>query len=143
MSEHYAFVRHNMLNFKKLQEAEVHGRGEDQSSKNRRRADARERCVSITEADGKLRLGGEHFNLRAAYRRHKKETGAREHPRGKPVMHMLVGVSPKWVKEAGNLHDPNNPAQPKAAEGCPSMGRADLRRMLRRSHGHRRNGRRG
>ncbi len=99
-----------MLNFKKLQEAEAHGQGTDKSSQMRRREGYDgPRCLSITEADGQPRIGGEHFNLRDAYRRHKKETGAREHPRGKPVMHMIVGVSPDWVREGGDLHDPDNP----------------------------------
>ena len=108
MSKPYAFLRHKLLDFPKLAAAERHGQGLDQTSKRRRRLNAVERCLSIC-GDGEAKIGGEHFQLKRAFAEHKKKHGAREHPNGRPVLHLIVGVSPSWVKEGGDPHDPDNP----------------------------------
>ncbi len=45
----------------------------------------------------------------AAYERRKAATGARERGNTAPVINLLCVVSPGWVKETGDLHDPENP----------------------------------
>lgn len=45
----------------------------------------------------------------ASFKAFKKGKGASERKGAQLGLHMLVGVSPQWVKEAGDLHDPHNP----------------------------------
>lgn len=45
----------------------------------------------------------------AAFKALKKGRGAGERKGAQLGLHMLVGVSPEWVREAGDLHDPANP----------------------------------
>jgi hypothetical protein len=51
----------------------------------------------------------EDFDLMACLKAHKLMTGARERASAPMMLHVLLWVSPQWVKDAGDLHDPENP----------------------------------
>lgn len=52
---------------------------------------------------------GDPRDLLAAFKAHKRETGAGER-KGSPLMlQALCVVSPEWIEETGGLHDPGNP----------------------------------
>ena len=48
-------------------------------------------------------------DLVADYRRMRSELGARERRGAALGIHLLIGVSPRWVEQMGDLHDPQNP----------------------------------
>jgi len=81
-----------------------HARREDETSKPRVRADATPGTALSWSCDD-----GPRPDYAASFRALKKAKGAGERKGAKLGLHMLVGVSPEWVKEAGDLHDPENP----------------------------------
>jgi hypothetical protein len=47
----------------------------------------------------------------AAFKAFKKEKGVGERKGAKLGLHIMCGVSPEWLAEAGDIHDPENPRQ--------------------------------
>lgn len=47
----------------------------------------------------------------ASFKTFKKEKGAGERKGAKLGVHIMCGVSPEWLAEAGDIHDPENPRQ--------------------------------
>lgn len=45
----------------------------------------------------------------AAYEAHKEKAAAAERTGAALGLHLLIGVSPEWIEEGGDLHDPRNP----------------------------------
>ncbi|MDO5759040.1 MAG: hypothetical protein Q4P24_16535 [Rhodobacterales bacterium] len=81
-----------------------HARREDETSKPRVRGDdVRGLALSWSIDDGPRP------DYAASFRSLKKARGAGERKGAQLGLHMLVGVSPEWVREAGDLHDPENP----------------------------------
>lgn len=99
----YVCVRTEKIGgYRKLQTIEAHGRREDEES--RTRADPARFDDNIAESSVDDPLA-----VVEAFKQRKAETGAREY-KGAPVgVHVLCTVSPEWIKEAGGLHDPQNP----------------------------------
>ena len=64
--------------------------------------------------------------MASAYRHARKEQGARERKGTRPVAHLLLGVSPEWVKEAGDLHDRDNPNLVKLAETARAWAESEM-----------------
>jgi len=58
------------------------------------------------------------LDLVAAFKAHKKETGAVERGNAEIGTHLLVVVPPEWIKEGGDIHDPNNPNTLKAIQAA-------------------------
>lgn len=81
-----------------------HARREDETSKPRIRSDASPGTALSWSCDD-----GPKPDYAASFRAFKKDKGASERKGAQIGLHMLVGVSPEWVKEAGDLHDPKNP----------------------------------
>lgn len=81
-----------------------HARREDQTSKDRVRADAEPGASLSWSCDD-----GPKPDYSASFKAFKRDKAAAERKGAQLGLHMLVGVSPEWVKEAGDLHDPSNP----------------------------------
>lgn len=81
-----------------------HARREDETSKPRVRPDVQPGTALSWSIDN-----GPTPDYATSFRALKKAKGASERKGAQLGLHMLVGVSPEWVKEAGDLHDPANP----------------------------------
>lgn len=81
-----------------------HARREDETSKPRIRSDASPGAALSWSCDEAPTP-----DYAASFRAFKKAKGASERKGAQIGLHMLVGVSPEWVKEAGDIHDPENP----------------------------------
>lgn len=82
----------------------LHARRQDTTSPARIRVDAEPGAALSWAIDG-----SPNPDYGAAFKALKKVRNAGERKGAQLGLHMLVGVSPQWVKEAGNLHDPLNP----------------------------------
>lgn len=101
----FAYCRtHQIRSVQYLGHQSRHARREDETSKPRIRADAIPGTALSWSFDE-----GPRPDYAASFRALKKEKGASERKGAQLGLHMLVGVSPEWVKEAGDLHDPENP----------------------------------
>ena len=80
-----------------------HARREDETSKPRVRPDVQPGTALSWSIDN-----GPTPDYASSFRALKKAKGASERKGAQLGLHMLVGVSPEWVKEAGDLHDPAN-----------------------------------
>ena len=97
----------------------AHGRGKGALAVMRRRADAtcrgiaacvgsdgqwleRRTVAANDESEPRLKIGD-------AWLHHVKAHGAGIRANANMALHLLVGVSPEWVEEAGRLHDSENP----------------------------------
>lgn len=99
----YASVRsRKIVNLTALRNAERHGRRQDESS--HKRADLSKTANSLvwSSVDDPLAVVD-------AWKDRKKTTGAQEYGGACVAMHHLCIVSPGWIQEAGDLHDPKNP----------------------------------
>lgn len=81
-----------------------HARREDETSKPRIREEVSPGTALSWSCDDAPRP-----DYAASFRAFKKAKGAGERKGAQLGVHMLVGVSPEWVREAGDLHDPKNP----------------------------------
>lgn len=82
----------------------AHARRQDTTSPARIRPDAEAGTALAWSFDD-----GPRPDYGAAFKALKKARGAGERKGAQLGLHMLVGVSPDWVQEAGDLHDPANP----------------------------------
>lgn len=82
----------------------LHARREDTTSPARVRPDATPGAALSWSVDD-----GPRPDYGAAFKAMKKVKGAGERKGAQIGLHMLVGVSLDWVREAGDLHDPDNP----------------------------------
>ena len=149
----YAFTRTARLDFAGLAKAEIHGRGDDVSSRKRRRPDATQRALAVAlddkgryidqdgddlfadkdapdegegEGEGKDE-GTDRFDpyaIKAAFKRHKERQGAAEKKGVRPVMHVVVGVSPEWL--GAGVHDPASPRVRRLLESAVQWANAEL-----------------
>ena len=101
-----------------LRAMEMHARGEGKRAEARRRPDATTRAVATAmNAAGKLlpvkrTQAGQRTELvayRQAWRNHMEAQGAGIRKNAKMGLHLIVGVSPAWIAETGDVHDPRNP----------------------------------
>lgn len=80
-----------------------HARREDETSKPRIRRDVSPGTALSWSCDD-----GPKPDYAASFRAFKQSKGASERKGAQIGLHMLVGVSPEWIREAGDLHDPAN-----------------------------------
>lgn len=87
--------------------SELHGKRQDSVSQ--------KRIISDPKSINWSKAGeGQGLDLVAAFKAHKKEMGAVERGNAEIGTHLLVVVPPEWIKEGGDIHDPNNPNTLKA-----------------------------
>ena len=152
---HYAFTRTARLDYAGLAKAELHGRGEDVSSRKRRRPDATHRALAVAldakgnyvdqngrdplavedapDDEGKdshhegkdSRQGGiDPYGIKAAYKRHKERQGAAEKKGVRPVLHIVVGVSPESLGDG--VHDRDDPRVKQLLKAAIEWANAEL-----------------
>lgn len=101
----FAYCRTKSIkSFQYLGHQSRHARREDETSKPRIRKGAEPGAALAWSIDE-----GPQPDYAASFRELKKVRGASERKGAQLGLHMLVGVSPEWVREAGDLHDPENP----------------------------------
>lgn len=112
----FAFVRNlktsgggNLKSFSQIQSAESHAKRLDLTSQDRQvKGRSEENNYFWSKAGEGLEEGGADYTK--AYRAHKKEFGIKTERKGAAMaQHLLVGVSPEWLAEAGDARDLNNP----------------------------------
>ena len=81
-----------------------HARREDETSRPRIRRDASPGTSLSWSCDDAPKP-----DYATSFRAFKKANGVSERKGAQIGLHMLVGISPEWVKEAGDIHDPANP----------------------------------
>ena len=95
-----------------LQGQSRHAMREDEISQKRLREGAEAgKCLVWSKAPD-ITLKGvvdDPRDLLAAYKEHKKETGAGERKGAPLTLQALCVVSPEWIRETGDLHDKDNP----------------------------------
>ena len=126
--EAFAFVRHSKLDRAALIAAERHGKRNDRTSAARLRDGAESGAglaVMRDQPNGWV-IREDARDLRDRLKAWKAETGARENPRGRSVLHSLIGVSPEWIEETGDLHDPKNPRVRKLLEAAVRWAEAEI-----------------
>lgn len=95
--------------------AEKHARREDQSCQ--RRLTEGKYMFSERTADNLVwSPSGDPLAIYDAFKARKKEAGASERKGSALGLHLLAVVSPELIKEAGDLHDPDNPFNQKIFE---------------------------
>lgn len=111
----FAFVRQlkgaggsNLRFVAQIDAAGRHARREDRTSQARLRhgADPAKNYFWSKVGSG---LSGGGADYLAAFRMHKKQTGTGERKGAALAAHALIGVSPEWLAEVGDVHDPCNP----------------------------------
>lgn len=83
--------------------ATLHAQRADETSRARLREGAEPRAGLDWSKDENPR------DYLAAFKAHKTELGAKERKNAPLAMQALCVVSPEWVQQAGDLHDPDNP----------------------------------
>lgn len=83
--------------------ATLHAQRADETSRSRMREGAEPRAGLDWSKDENPR------DYLAAFKAHKAELGAKERKNAPLAMQALCVVSPEWVQQAGDLHDPDNP----------------------------------
>lgn len=92
-----------------------HARRDDETSKPRIRKEASPGTAISWSCDEAPRP-----DYVASFRAFKKAKGAGERKGAQLGLHIFVGVSPEWVREAGDLHDPMNPRNQQLLEAARS-----------------------
>lgn len=95
--------------------AEKHARREDQSCE-RRLAEGKYMFASRTADNLAWSPAGDPLAIYDAFKARKKEAGASERKGSALGLHLLAVISPELIKEAGDLHDPDNPANQRIFE---------------------------
>lgn len=112
---YFAFVRNlrtsgggNLKNFAQIQSAAAHARREDLTSQGRQDEGRSHKANYFWSKAGEgLEGGGADYV--AAYKAHKAEFGIKTERKGAAIgIHLLVGVSPEWLAEAGDPRDLGN-----------------------------------
>ena len=92
--------------------ASRHAKALDETAHTRRRPNATLRCATLNLDTSDIELhpvGSPTIDLPAAFDAHLQSTGASLRKNAHMALHMIVGVSPEWVAETGDPHDPDNP----------------------------------
>lgn len=95
--------------------AEKHARREDQSCE-RRLAEGKYMFASRTADNLAWSSAGDPLAIYDAFKARKKEAGASERKGSALGLHLLAVVSPELIREAGDLHDPDNPVNQRVFE---------------------------
>jgi len=95
--------------------AEKHARREDQSCE-RRLLEGRHMFADRTADNLAWSSTGDPLGIYDAFKSRKKEAGASERKGSALGLHLLAVISPELIREAGDLHDPDNPANKKIFE---------------------------
>lgn len=110
MSAHFASIRANRLKTgRQIQAATAHALRLDSTSRLRLRCDAdstQNYCFNPWRKDG---VADRRFDYLEDLRLMKAATGAIERGKTAPVTHCICVVSPGWLAETGDPHDPSNP----------------------------------
>lgn len=100
----FAFARMaRVKNIGALKNVERHGRREDESSK--RRADLSKTSQNLAWSC----VENDPLDVVGAYKKRKADAGATEYKGASVALHFLIGVSPEWIAQSGDVHDPRNP----------------------------------
>jgi hypothetical protein len=103
----YAFVRATKIkNHQYLTKQGRHAHRKDTTSEVRPGA---EPGLALLWTPPDLPEGEDRKDYRALYRLSQERRGFAERQGAAIGVHLLVGVSPAWIKAAGDLHDPENP----------------------------------
>jgi len=112
---------------------EKHGRRQDKSCQGR--------CDFSRSPDNlawSCSLSGDPLDVVGAFKQRKTATDAKEYGKAPVALHMLLTVSPEWIQDAGDMHDPKNPnnrklfdqakawAEEKFGEGSVIASRMDM-----------------
>lgn len=101
----FSFVRFRRLkNYAAIGAAEKHGRRLDESALRRTSPETRGLCLSWSSDPE-----GDPLAIKAAFKDRKAKTRAREYGGAAIGGSLLLGVSPSWIADAGDVHDPKNP----------------------------------
>lgn len=95
--------------------AEKHARREDQSCKIRL-AEGKHMFADRTADNLVWSPTGDPLAIYDAFKQRKKEAGASERKGSALGLHLLAVISPELIREAGDLHDPDNPVNQKIFE---------------------------
>lgn len=95
--------------------AEKHARREDQSCKIRL-AEGKHMFTDRTADNLVWSPTGDPLAIYDAFKQRKKEAGASERKGSALGLHLLAVISPELIKEAGDLHDPDNPVNQRIFE---------------------------
>lgn len=113
----FASIRCKRLNnVSMLVAAEKHARREDESCRNRL---SEGRFMFKERTKDNLvwsPSGGDPMAIYAEFKERKKASSASERKGSALGLHLLAIVSPELIKESGDLHDPDNPANKKIFE---------------------------
>ncbi len=102
----FASVRVDKIGVQQLGHQARHARREDSTAQIRVRPDAEPgRSLSYRPYS----IAGARVDYVGDYERMKACRGARERKGTQPLLHLLCQVSPSWIQQAGQLHDPENP----------------------------------
>ena len=93
--------------------ASIHARGLGKMCEARRREDPHvtNRCITINSSK-KMHvhpIGSRSLDLSKTFEEHITSSGAALRKGAYTALHMIVGVSPEWIADAGDVHDPKNP----------------------------------
>ena len=110
---HFSFVRAVKLDRTALSRMGVHARGKDVSAQSRRVVKEGPRAMEVVFEGGGIEgvrtvQVGEGTSVADAWERHIEQHDARVRKNAACALHLLIGVSPGWVAEAGDVHDPSN-----------------------------------
>jgi len=121
----FAFVRNlqtsggsNLKTFSQIKSAAAHAKRLDKTSQ-KRQVEGRnhENNYFWSKAGKGLEGGGADYEQ--AYKRHKSQMGVTTERKGAAIgQHLLVGVSPEWLAEAGDPRDLDNPRVQKLIAGA-------------------------
>lgn len=95
--------------------AEKHARREDQSCE-RRLLEGRHMFADRTADNLAWSPTGDPLAVYDAFKQRKREAGASERKGSALGLHLLAVVSPELIREAGDLHDPDNPVNQRIFE---------------------------
>lgn len=98
-----------------LKTIEAHGMRLDEASRTRCDMSRKEDSLTYSIADDPRAVV-------SAYRKRKADTQAKEYKGAALGIHALCVVSPEWIKQSGDLHDPRNPRNTALFEAAKAWG---------------------
>ena len=105
--------------------AEKHARREDQSCQ-KRLTEGKYMFSERTADNLAWSSTGDPLAIYDAFKARKKEAGASERKGSALGLHLLAVVSPELIKEAGDLHDPDNPVNQKIFEQAKTWAESEF-----------------